>query len=64
MIGQFQAITPKFARKYCNVAEVVRQAMREYCEEVRQGRFPAEEHCYHMIQGEEEKFLNLMKEYE
>jgi 3-methyl-2-oxobutanoate hydroxymethyltransferase len=64
MIGQFQAFTPKFVKKYCNVAEVVTQAMGEYCEEVRQGRFPAEEHCYRMIQGEEEKFLKLMKEYE
>jgi 3-methyl-2-oxobutanoate hydroxymethyltransferase len=62
MIGQFQAFTPKFVKKYCNVAEVVTQAMREYCEEVRQGRFPAEEHCYRMIQGEEEKFLKLMRE--
>lgn len=64
MIGQFQAFTPKFVKKYCKVAEVVTQAMREYCEEVRQGRFPAEEHCYRMIQGEEEKFLKLMNEYE
>ena len=64
MIGQFQAFTPKFVKKYCNVAEVVTQAMREYGEEVRQGRFPAEEHCYRMIQGEEEKFLKLMKEHE
>ena len=64
MIGQFQAFTPKFVKKYFNVAEVVTQAMGEYCEEVRQGRFPAEEHCYRMIQGEEEKFLKLMKEYE
>lgn len=64
MIGQFQAFTPKFVKKYCNVAEVVTQAMGEYGEEVRQGRFPAEEHCYRMIQGEEEKFLTLMKEYE
>jgi len=64
MIGQFQAFTPKFVKKYCNVAEVVTQAMGEYCKEVRQGRFPAEEHCYRMIQGEEEKFLKLMKEYE
>ena len=64
MIGQFQAFTPKFVKKYCNVAEVVTNAMRKYCEEVRQGRFPIEGHCYRMIQGEEEKFLKLMKEYE
>ncbi len=64
MIGQFQAFTPKFVKKYCNVAEVVTQAMREYCKEVRQGKFPTEEHCYRMIGGEEEKFHTLMKEGE
>ena len=62
MIGQFQAFTPKFVKKYSNVAEVVTNAMREYAEDVCQGKFPAEEHFYRMIKGEDEKFLKLMKE--
>jgi len=62
MIGQFQAFTPKFVKKYCNVAEVVTSAMAQYCEDVRQRKFPADEHCYRMIQGESEKFLTLMGE--
>lgn len=61
MIGQFQAFTPKFVKKYCNVAEVVTQAMAGYCEDVRQRKFPSDEHCYRMIQGEDEKFLKLME---
>lgn len=60
MIGQFQAFTPKFVKKYSNVAEVVTNAMREYAEDVRQGKFPAEEHFYRMIKGEDEKFIKLM----
>ena len=56
-IGQFQAFTPKFVKKYCNVAEVVTGAMQEYVAEVRSGVFPGDEHCYRMIAGEEEKFL-------
>ena len=64
LIGQFQAFTPKFVKKYCNVAEIITQAMKDYCEDVRTGRFPGEEHCYHMIKGEEEKFEALKKEYE
>jgi 3-methyl-2-oxobutanoate hydroxymethyltransferase len=54
-IGQFQAFTPKFVKKYCNVAEMVTKAMKDYAAEVRN------EHCYKMIAGEEEKFLNLIK---
>jgi len=60
-IGQFQAFTPKFVKKYCNVAEMVTDAMKEYAAEVRDGAFPADEHCYKMIAGEEEKFLTLIK---
>jgi len=60
-IGQFQAFTPKFVKKYCNVAEMVTNAMKEYAAEVRSGQFPGDEHCYKMIDGEEEKFLNLIK---
>ncbi len=56
LIGQFQAFTPKFVKKYCNVAEIITEAMKDYCREVREGRFPTDDHCYKMIQGEEEKF--------
>ena len=60
LIGQFQAFTPKFVKKYANVAEVITNAMKEYCEDVREGRFPdADKYCYKMIEGEEAKFLEL-----
>ncbi len=61
LIGQFQAFTPKFVKKYCNVAEVVTNAMKSYCADVRGGAFPEEEHCYRMLEGEEDKFKALMK---
>lgn len=61
LIGQFQAFTPKFVKKYMDLAGLVTQAMREYCQEVREGGFPGEEHCYRMVEGEEEKFLALVR---
>ena len=61
LIGQFQAFTPKFVKQYCNVAGMVTEAMKAYCDDVRAGRFPGEEHCYPMIKGEHGKFLDLMK---
>ena len=64
MIGQFQAFTPKFVKKYANVAEVITNAMKEYVKDVKAGAFPADEHCYHMLKGEDEKFKDLIKEYE
>jgi 3-methyl-2-oxobutanoate hydroxymethyltransferase len=56
LIGQFQAFTPKFVKKYCDVAGMVTAAMCDYVTEVKAGSFPAEEHCYRMLQGEEERF--------
>jgi 3-methyl-2-oxobutanoate hydroxymethyltransferase len=35
MIGQFQAFTPKFVKKYCNVAQVITDAMKQYAADVR-----------------------------
>ncbi len=63
IIGQFQAFTPKFVKKYCNLAQVVTDAMSAYVKEVREGVFPAEEHCYHMLKDEAAGFPSLMDEF-
>lgn len=62
LLGQFQAFTPKFVKKYANVAEVITDAMKEYVKEVKDVTFPDEDkYCYHMVEGEEAEFLALMK---
>ena len=62
LIGQFQAFTPKFVKKYCNVAEVITEAMKAFVVYVKATAFPDEDkYCYHMIEGEEAKFLEMMK---
>ena len=64
LIGQFQAFTPKFVKKYANIAEVITNGMKEYVKDVRSGAFPVDEHCYHMLKGEEENLKELIKKYE
>ncbi|MCX6093153.1 MAG: 3-methyl-2-oxobutanoate hydroxymethyltransferase [Candidatus Bipolaricaulota bacterium] len=64
LIGQFQAFTPKFVKKYCDVATMVTEAMKSYATDVREGRFPGDEHCYHMLKGEAERLPGLLKEFE
>jgi 3-methyl-2-oxobutanoate hydroxymethyltransferase len=64
LIGQFQAFSPKFVKKYADVATVVTNAMKAYVNDVQAGAFPADEHCYHMIEGEKEKFDALTKDFE
>ncbi len=60
LIGQFQAFTPKFVKKYANVAEVITNAMKEYVKDVKECKFPGDEYTYKMVEGEEPKFLKLM----
>jgi hypothetical protein len=42
---------------------VVTGAISSYGEEVRNGSFPAEEHCYRMIEGEYPKFQKMVKQF-
>jgi 3-methyl-2-oxobutanoate hydroxymethyltransferase len=39
--------TPKFARQYANVGDIISKAVREYCEDVRGGGFPSDAESYH-----------------
>lgn len=61
MLGLFEIFTPKFVKKYTNLAEVMREAFREYAREIREGKFPTPEHCYKMRAGEKEKLEEIMK---
>lgn len=63
VIGQFQAFTPKFVKKYANIAEVVTNAIKEYIDDVHSGAFPEDKHCYHMLEGEMDKFKKLGQKY-
>jgi 3-methyl-2-oxobutanoate hydroxymethyltransferase len=55
ILGLFQAFTPKFVKRYGNVAEEYRKVFAAYIADVRGGRFPAEEHVYRMVEGEAAK---------
>ncbi len=61
LIGQFTAFTPKFVKKYANIAETITQAMTEYVADVKAGAFPGEEHCYRMLKGEGKKLEALLE---
>jgi 3-methyl-2-oxobutanoate hydroxymethyltransferase len=61
MLGYFEAFTPKFVKKYANLAETIVKAFTEYAEDVRTGKFPEEKHCYRMVEGEHEKLQALLK---
>ena len=55
ILGLFQAFTPKFVKRYGNIAEEYRKVFAAYIDEVRSGVFPGEEHVYRMVDGEAAK---------
>jgi 3-methyl-2-oxobutanoate hydroxymethyltransferase len=61
MLGYFEAFTPKFVKKYANLAEIIEKAMREFGEDVKRNKFPEEKHCYRMLDGEYEKLQALLR---
>ncbi len=46
MLGLFEEFTPKFVKKYLDGASVVRDAVKNYADEVKKREFPKVEHTY------------------
>ena len=57
MLGLFDRFTPKFAKKYVNLSELILKALESYREEVLKGEFPTDQHSFHM----DEKELSKIK---
>jgi len=61
VLGTFAAFTPKFVKKYADLAAVSTTALTEYVTDVRGGAFPEEQHCYRMLEGEQDRFADWAK---
>ncbi len=61
LLGLFELFTPKFVKKYGNLADDIRGMLEEYCKDVREQSFPADEHEYKMPQDAEEQFQKLLE---
>jgi len=64
MLGMFQNFTPKFAKKYANLAEIVIDAFKEFANEVKSSQFPDDEKYVYHIKDSLEDFNNLFKEFD
>ena len=64
MLGMFEAFTPKFVKKYANVAEVEINAFKEYVNDVKTGQFPTDDHCYHILKDRTDEYEKMLKEFE
>jgi 3-methyl-2-oxobutanoate hydroxymethyltransferase len=52
MLGLFDRFTPKFAKRYVNLSELMLKAFESYKEEVWKGEFPTDQHSFHIDEKE------------
>lgn len=46
LLGMFPKFVPKFVKQYANLSEEMRRAISSYIKEVKEGKFPGEEHSF------------------
>jgi 3-methyl-2-oxobutanoate hydroxymethyltransferase len=48
VLGLFERFTPKFVKRYADLALVIKEALVQYKNDVETSSFPGPEHCFHM----------------
>jgi 3-methyl-2-oxobutanoate hydroxymethyltransferase len=56
LLGLYQGQSPRFVKRYVDLATAIRDAVAEYAEDVREHRFPEAVHTYGMNDEEREAF--------
>lgn len=56
MLGVFEAFTPKFVKRYAEIAKISTEALTAYVQDVRSKAFPEPRHIYPMIPDELARF--------
>lgn len=46
LVGLFERFTPKFVKQYANCGKTIKEAVSQFCEEVREGEFPGPDHQF------------------
>jgi len=47
LVGLFDKKRPKFVKQYVNLWDIITQAVRDYCREVKEGDFPSDAQSFH-----------------
>jgi 3-methyl-2-oxobutanoate hydroxymethyltransferase len=57
LLGLYQGRSPRFVKRYAEVAETIQDALERYAADVRSGSFPEDEHTYSIPDDELAEFL-------
>jgi 3-methyl-2-oxobutanoate hydroxymethyltransferase len=59
LLGLYQDFTPKFVKQYVNLSKTITDAVKQYCRDVQQGKFPSEKHSFKISSKELNKLKDL-----
>ncbi len=48
LVGYSDGYLPKFVKKYADIHELINRAVQEYMDDVKKGKFPDDDHSYHL----------------
>jgi 3-methyl-2-oxobutanoate hydroxymethyltransferase len=60
MLGMYAGRTPRFVKRYADIAQEIGDAVSQYADDVRTGAFPEEQHTYGIAADELERFESLL----
>jgi 3-methyl-2-oxobutanoate hydroxymethyltransferase len=61
LVGLFWEFKSKFVKRYCEAGQLIQSALKEYADEVRDGKFPSHENFYEIKEEELETLLGDSK---
>ena len=60
ILGRFYGNTPKFAKQYVNIKEIIKTAVKEYNSDVKNKTFPSDEHVFKLNKEDKEKLYGVI----
>ena len=57
ILGLFADFTPRFVKRYAELAPEIEDAVKAYADEVRSRAFPGDEHCFGTKRGASPKLI-------
>jgi 3-methyl-2-oxobutanoate hydroxymethyltransferase len=64
LLGLYEGRTARFVKRYANVGEVIREALQAYVSDVREHRFPEDQHTYAMPDDELAVFERALSDHQ
>ena len=57
MLGKFSDYQPTFVRKYVNLKSIILDSAKQFCQDIKDEKYPSEKEVFNLKEEEKEKLL-------